>query len=210
MIVTADLAGFLILQLHELSYLAQELGRTEDSTRWSGLAATTQQALLDELWTGDRFTTRGAHTGNTWTTDSLLDLMPTTLGEHLPPPIAHTLATRIATHVTEYGPASELPTSPHYESDGYWRGPIWALTTTLIIDGLRRAGHTPLADTISTKFRALCGTSGFAENFDALTGAALRDRAYTWTASTYLILARAHVLGHENGVGDHGVINQVS
>jgi biotin operon repressor len=30
--------------------------------------------------------------------------------------------------------------------------------------------------------------SGFAENFDAVSGAGLRDRAYTWTASVYLML----------------------
>ncbi len=35
--------------------------------------------------------------------------------------------------------------------------------------------------------------SGFAENFDARTGAGLRDRAYTWTAAVYLTLAREHV-----------------
>lgn len=46
-----------------------------------------------------------------------------------------------------------------------------------------------LANGISTRFRTLCETSGFAENFDALTGEGLRDRAYTWTASTYLALA---------------------
>ena len=63
--------------------------------------------------------------------------------------------------------------------------------TVLIEDGLRRAGHTALADDISARFRALCETSGFAENFDALTGAGLRDRAYTWTASSYLLLAAA-------------------
>ena len=41
--------------------------------------------------------------------------------------------------------------------------------------------------------RALCETSGFAENFDATTGAGQRDRAYTWTASSYLILAEAAI-----------------
>ena len=30
----------------------------------------------------------------------------------------------------------------------------------------------------------------FAENYDALTGEGLRDRAYTWTASTAMILVR--------------------
>ena len=34
--------------------------------------------------------------------------------------------------------------------------------------------------------------SGFAENFDALTGEGLRDRAYTWTSSVWLILALAY------------------
>ena len=51
------------------------------------------------------------------------------------------------------------------------------------------AGATTLADAISARFRAVCEKSGFAENFDALTGQGLRDRAYTWTASAYLLLA---------------------
>ena len=62
----------------------------------------------------------------------------------------------------------------------------------LIEDGLRRAGHALLADRVSARFRALCERSGFAENFNALTGDGLRDRAYTWTASAYLMLAAAH------------------
>ncbi|MEP6480659.1 MAG: glycogen debranching protein, partial [Rhodoglobus sp.] len=77
-----------------------------------------------------------------------------------------------------------------YEDDGYWRGPIWAPSTVLIEDGLRRSGHVDIANRVSERFRALCEMSGFAENFDAITGAGLRDRAYTWTASAYLVLAR--------------------
>jgi hypothetical protein len=46
---------------------------------------------------------------------------------------------------------------------------------------------------VSARFRALCERSGFAENFDALTGEGLRDRAYTWTAAVYLLLAGEHV-----------------
>ncbi len=101
------------------------------------------------------------------------------------------LADRVREHLTPYGLATELPSSPRYDADGYWRGPVWAPATVLIEDGLRRAGHTVLADEISRRFRALCETSGFAENFDALTGEGQRDRAYTWTASSYLILAAA-------------------
>ncbi|MFD9283911.1 amylo-alpha-1,6-glucosidase [Streptomyces mirabilis] len=193
-IVSADLAAFLVLQLRELAGLATELGRPLDAERWTRGAAEIQTALLDELWTGKRFVARSAHSGATWTSSSLLDLMPIVLGEHLPESIGDGLADRIEAHLTAHGLATELPTSPHYLDDGYWRGPIWAPSTVLIEDGLRRAGHDRLADEISARFRALCETSGFAENFDALTGTGLRDRAYTWTASSYLLLAEAHEL----------------
>ena len=111
------------------------------------------------------------------------------LGDRLPAQIVEALDEQIAAHLTAWGPATELPGSPAYEDDGYWRGPIWAPSTLLIEDGLRRAGRMPLADRVSGAFRAVCERSGFAENFDAITGAGLRDRAYTWTASVYLTLA---------------------
>lgn len=193
-VVTADLAAFLTLQLHELAALATELGLAADAHEWRRSAERTQAAMLDELWAGERFVARGADSGDTWGSSSLLDLMPIALGEHLPENVAKTLAARIEAHLTPYGLATELPTSPHYRADGYWRGPIWAPATVLVEDGLRRAGHHRLADEISTRFRALCETHGFAENFDALTGTGLRDRAYTWTAAAYLLLAEAHEL----------------
>lgn len=191
-IESADLAAFLVLQLRELAALATALDRADEAIRWTQAAEETQAALLDQLWDTDRFLARAVDTGDTWSSSSLLDLMPVVLGEHLPADVSSTLADHIKAHLTPYGLATELPTSPHYLADGYWRGPIWAPATVLIEDGLRRAGHERLADDISARFRALCETHGFAENFDALTGTGLRDRAYTWTASSYLLLAEAH------------------
>ncbi|WP_329334117.1 trehalase family glycosidase [Streptomyces sp. NBC_01352] len=191
-VVTADLAAFLVLQLYQLAELASELGWPKKARRWTRTAAATQAAMLDQLWTGDRFVTRGVGSGDTWSSAGLLDLMPIVLGEHLPDGVSGVLADRLEAHLTAYGLATELPTSPHYRSDGYWRGPIWAPATVLVEDGLRRAGHHRLADDVSARFRALCETNGFAENFDALTGTGLRDRAYTWTAGSYLLLAEAH------------------
>jgi hypothetical protein len=191
-IESADLAAFLVLQLRELATLATALDKTDEAIRWTQAAEETQAALLDQLWATDRFVARAVDTGETWSSSSLLDLMPVVLGEHLPGDVSSTLADHIKAHLTPYGLATELPTSPHYLADGYWRGPIWAPATVLIEDGLRRAGHERLADDISARFRALCETHGFAENFDALTGTGLRDRAYTWTASSYLLLAEAH------------------
>ncbi|MEO7018503.1 MAG: glycogen debranching protein, partial [Leifsonia sp.] len=191
-----DLAAFLVIQLHALDSLARELGI--EGTPWADTALQVEDALFAELWTGEQFIARTVADRGTSTATSLLTTLPIILGDRLPRDIADRLAHHIRAHLTEWGPATELVDSPHYESDGYWRGPIWAPSTFLIEDGLRRAGFAELADTVSARFRLLCETSGFAENFDALTGAGLRDRAYTWTASAYLVLHAAFI-GREAG-----------
>jgi glycogen debranching enzyme len=190
-IESADLSAFLVLQMRQLAALATRLGESDLADTWKARGDELLQAVIGRLWTGDRFAARIVETGELRTGDSLLETMPIILGEHLPAAVHTALAERIARHLTDHGPATERTDSAHYESDGYWRGPIWAPSTVLVEDGLRRAGHTGLADTISERFRSLCEASGFAENFDARTGAGLRDRAYTWTASGYLILAKA-------------------
>ena len=186
-----DLAAFLVLQMRELAHLGARLGYDSAEQSWTARADALRAAMLDQLWTDDRFAVRRPMSQRSWSTSSLLLVMPIILGQELPEHISAVLAKRIKNHLTPYGLATELPTSPHYSPDGYWRGPIWAPSTVLIEDGLRRAGHIRLADDISRRFRALCEKSGFAENFDAQTGAGLRDRAYTWTASSYLRLAGA-------------------
>jgi glycogen debranching enzyme len=189
---SADLAAYLVLQLRELADLAALLDAPTESADWRRTADRMYRDLVAHLWTGRRFRTRDALTGDSWTSKSLLELMPIVLGAELDHDIAERVAQRIGAHLTAHGLATERPDSPHYTSDGYWRGPVWAPATVLIEDGLRRAGYTALANDISDRFRALCEKSGFAENFDAQTGAGLRDRAYTWTAGAYLILAAEH------------------
>ena len=181
-----DLAAFLVLQLTTLVTLGTRLGH--DVGPWEREREALESALFSSLWAENAFVAVGVTSGRVSSTSSLLNLMPIVLGERLNADIAARLAARIAQHLTQWGLATELPSSSEYQADGYWRGPIWAPSTVLIEDGLRRAGHTQLADDISERFRALCEESGFAENFDALTGEGLRDRAYTWTASAYLLL----------------------
>jgi len=189
-----DLAAFLVLQLEVLAELATELGKPADA--WEKERDRLLETLVEELWTGGVFIARGALSGRPSTASSLLNLLPLVLGKRLPEPILRALADRVHIHLTEHGLATEPLDSPHYASDGYWRGPIWAPSTALIEDGLRRSGFPDLADTVSDRFRRLCETSGFAENFDAETGAGLRDKAYTWTAAVYLMFAAARVARH--------------
>ncbi|MEO5920163.1 MAG: glycogen debranching protein [Pseudolysinimonas sp.] len=183
-----DLAAFLAIQLGVLADLTVEL-ELGDGKAWRKEQARIQKALLEQLWDGTAFHAVGVTSGQASKDSSLLVLMPMILGEQLSPEIRELMAEGVRELLTEWGPATQRLDSAEYEPDGYWRGPIWAPSTVLIEDGLRRSGMTELADEVSASFRRLCETSGFAENFDAKTGAGLRDRAYTWTASSYLLLA---------------------
>lgn len=187
-----DLAAFLAVQLGTLAGLADELD-TGDAEEWRAERDRVEAALLAELHDDEGFFAVGPLSGRVSKRTSLLNLLPVLASDRFPAEVSDRLAAGIAAHLTGWGPATQLVDTPEYESDGYWRGPIWAPSTMLIEEGLRRGGHTALADEINARFRALCERSGFAENFDALTGEGLRDRAYTWTASVYLVFAHEHL-----------------
>jgi glycogen debranching enzyme len=188
-----DLAAFLILQLEVLEELGLELGRPVEA--WSEARQALLAALLDELWLPDGFTGVRVHSRERTTGTSLLMIMPFVLAGRLPDQVRRAMAHRLDAHLTEYGAATEPPESPHYDSDGYWRGPIWAPSTALLESGLRESGLVDQADAVRTRFLALCERSGFAENFDALSGEGLRDRAYTWTAAVYLMFCASAAEG---------------
>ncbi|MCX4818009.1 trehalase family glycosidase [Streptomyces sp. NBC_01239] len=183
-----DLLAFLVRQMQTLARIARRLGRHDDATAWATRADNTVRTLCEAFWAGDRFVARDTLTGGTIDSQSLLTFMPLVLGELLPPDVSDTTVQRLLDggYLTPHGPATEPPTSPHYESDGYWRGPIWAPSTMLLADGLRRSGRPELAEDIESRFMTTCAGAGMAENFDAMTGAGLRDRSMTWTASVYL------------------------
>ena len=184
-----DLAAFLVLQLEVLADLGRELGRP--ASVWERAREELLAALMDRLWTDEGFVAVGALSGRPSSGTSLLTLLPLVLGERLPTTVRRTMVGLVDRHVTEHGLATEPVASPDYRADGYWRGPIWAPATALLEDGLRQSGAADLADLVVARFQALCERSGFAENFDAVSGAGLRDRAYTWTAAVHLMFGHA-------------------
>src|SRR5208282_1362720 len=121
---------------------------------------------------------------------SLLLLLPLVLGQRLGETRCQQLVARLERDfLTRHGPATEMPQSPLYQSDGYWRGPIWAPSTYLMVDALRSAGQQQLARRIAGSFCDMVAKAGgHYENYDALTGKGLRDQGYTWTASVNSML----------------------
>ncbi|KAK1712333.1 hypothetical protein BDP67DRAFT_490246 [Colletotrichum lupini] len=95
-------------------------------------------ARLTDFWMDTR-------RGNTsrlpfWAHDEVVDKMVTSI---------------VFKHLSEWGLATEEIASPHYESDGYWRGPIWAPSTHLVESGLRDAGRVHSTNEISMRFLQL-------------------------------------------------------
>lgn len=189
-----DLAGYLIVQMHVLGDVADRLERAEEAECWRRRAEEMSERLMDVLWHGHEFVTRQAFTGDCAREgDSLLNQMAIAAGKWLPAEARDAIAETVrpdGRFVTEYGPATESPRSPLYVPKGYWQGPIWGSETTLLVDGLARAGYREQAKEIARRYCDMCVSCGtFAENYDALTGRPQCDTAYTWGSSAYLILA---------------------
>lgn len=190
-LIGPDLAAFLAVQCDVLAQMASRLGLQSEAAIWQTQSQRLREQLISQLWREDlgHFIGKRQHDGFEVICDSLVTCMPIVLGDALPREIQQKLVQRIKRFVTDHGLATEHPDSPHYKPNGYWRGPIWAPSTMLIIDGLTRVGQMDLARDIAMRFCRTCAREGFAENFDALSGASLRDPAYTWTASVFLVLA---------------------
>ncbi|GIP22808.1 amylo-alpha-1,6-glucosidase [Paenibacillus sp. J22TS3] len=189
-----DLAAFLILQIEVLAEIAGLLGLTDESAAWRRLGEETLERMLRHFWKGDRFIACRSGTHEVSEGDSLLLFVPILLGKRLPKHVLQSLLEGLrdeSRFLTPNGWATESVKSPYYTADGYWRGPIWAPSTMLLVEGAAAAGDIDLAREVSRRFCSMLDKSGMAENFDALSGEGLRDRAFTWTSSVFLIL------GHE-------------
>jgi putative isomerase len=187
-----DLATYLVLQMEFLAHAAAQLGHDEESRRWEVRAVRLLDRMLNYFWRGDRFVARQSVSGAEIDCDSLLLFMPLLLGKRLPPAVRDGLLARLRRpghFLPEFGVATESMRSTHYQPDGYWRGPLWGAPTVMLVEALTAVGETALAAELRHGFCDLVTKRGIAENYDAGSGEPLRDRAFTWTASAFLLLA---------------------
>ena len=74
-------------------------------------------------------------------------------------------------------------TSPEFNSQNYWRGPVWINMNWLIIQGLEKHEFNELAIDLSFETIRLISESGFYEYFDPLTGEGCGSQNFSWTAA---------------------------
>lgn len=189
---TPDLASFLILQMDTLSSMAQQLGKPEEAKAWHERSDRLLKLMIEKFWKGDHFVALRAQDNSVIESDSLLLDLPIVLGKRLPAQVREPLIAGLLKQGrfrTSHGFSSEALASKFYTPDGYWRGPIWAPTTMLLAEGLENAGKHQAATSLRADFCKMAQQNGMSENYDAITGDGLRDPAYTWTSSVYLIFA---------------------
>ncbi|KAK7458325.1 hypothetical protein CaCOL14_006760 [Colletotrichum acutatum] len=127
MTVGPDLAAYIFLQASCLEQVAERLRHENEAEKWANMRRFLINALIEEFWDGESFLLKNAITGETFKTTALLQFMPLAAARHLPDEVVDKMITYIVSkHFSEWGLATEELASPHYESDGYWRGPIWA------------------------------------------------------------------------------------
>ncbi|MBQ0736357.1 amylo-alpha-1,6-glucosidase [Aquimarina celericrescens] len=191
-----DLAAHMIIQFQAMEKMAEMLQKPEEANQWKERQKSHLTLLLDRfLNKNNRFEypliRESIH--ETEENYSLIRYIPLELGDLLPKSVIESLSQDLlpdGNYMTEHGLASESPKSKKYIPDGYWRGPIWAPSTLLIFDGLVKAGKSKQAKNIAEKFCTMVASdNGFYENYNALTGEGLRDKGYTWTAASFLIMA---------------------
>ena len=190
---TPDLVAYLALQLQTQAVIAGRLGNPDEAKADRERSEQLTREMIAKFWRKDHFVAIQTDTQATIESDSLLLYMPLVLGRQLPEYVRAAMIAALKQpggFLTENGLASERVTSKLYEADGYWRGPIWAPATMILVAGLEDGGDKEFARELKLRFCRMALRSGMSENYDAATGAPLRDSGYSWSASVYLIFAQ--------------------
>ena len=194
---SANLYAYLVIQMDLLHDLAIKFNKPDEAKIWKERSDKLLDLMIRRTWNGEKFVTINIeHNTINEKSQSIMAYMPIILGKKLPVEIREKLIHDIKFEgfLTKYGLASENPKSPLFEEDGYWRGPIWAPSTMIIVDGLNQCGEHQLAKEISQKYIDICANSGFRENHNAINGKGLRDVSFAWTASVFLILGHEYLM----------------
>ncbi len=190
---TPELPAYLAVQLDVVAELADALGRPAEAARRRTERDALVECLLRDYRSGGEFCAVFPGGGKLRQPgDSLLCFMPLAAGRLLPPEVRDRLIAGLkqpGRFRSRYGLCTEALSSPLYQPDGYWRGPVWPPSTLLLFGSLLELGETQFAGEIASGWCELCRNSGFRENFDGETGAGYREYGYAWTAAIFLLLA---------------------
>jgi len=132
-----------------------------------------------------------AGSGRVRTADSLLPLLVSTDESHRAV-AAHSLVDKTA-HGSTHGPLGVHRGEPSFDSDKYWRGPVWPQLAYLLwraLDGSGSASESGWADEIARSTVSGAEISGLAEYWNGDSGLGLGAVPQSWTGLALLMRKR--------------------
>lgn len=144
---------------------------------------------IDSLWSDKKrcFLSRNLVTGellDVITTASVLPLFGGLANSHQ----SEAMITLIGDWLeqTNFGLSSTHPSSDRYESQRYWRGPVWPHINWMISQAMLEHGYPAIAAQLKSNTAACIQSAGFWEYFDAKTGVGCGGDNFSWTAAIAL------------------------
>lgn len=192
-VVSPDLAAYLIQQIDILAEWANMLGLSNESLKWNQLADNLFEDLINHLYDSShqRFIAKTLIGEEIDVYTSAILRLPLVVHYRLEAPIVDSLVEDLEAHFeSEFGILTESMSSPLFDETGYWLGPIWAPTTFIFYDALKRGGYEDFAKRVMNKFFNLVKIGGMSENYNPFTGKGNDDTSFAWPSSVFLTLIR--------------------
>ncbi|GID26763.1 trehalase [Paractinoplanes brasiliensis] len=178
-----------------LAQIAAVLGLAAESEAHRERAQRITNALIKRLWNPDTrtFHARDVRTGTLSAAHSVSGLMPLMLPDLQPEQVAGVLA---EARSERFGLPDEtgLPvpsydrTAPDFDTQRYWRGPVWINVNWLLRRGLLTHGLRDEAEDLRAAMVRLVHRNGHFEYFHPKNGEGLGAPTFSWTAALALDL----------------------
>lgn len=176
-----DLNCYMVMSYRSMSYLAKELGITEESEAWDIKQRELSKLINKEMWDDKNrcYVDVNKITGAFSSVLSPASFMPLYIN------IASIEQAKAMNHIAEEKFQGKMPTvsfdNPEYSND-YWRGPTWLNVAYFAAKGLKNYNFA-VADVIKENILNMCYNekNGIYENYDSITGKGLCCDHFSWS-----------------------------
>ena len=169
-----DTSSQMVLSARNLATMAELLGKTADATRWEREADALATLINQQMWDPDRRFYFDLKLDGSRAPVKTIAAFWTLIAGVAQPEQARALVAHLNDPRT-FRRAHRIPTlaadEPGYDPQGgYWRGAVWAPTTTMVVRGLEQYGHRELAAEVALNHLDQAGrvfkeTGTFWENY---------------------------------------------
>ena len=146
-----DLQCYLYREYHAMALLAGKLGFEQDAKDYQRKADGLSQKIRDGMWseTEGMFLNIDARSGKPIHIETWTNFVPLWVGVATPGQARRMIEDHLLNPKdlwARYGIRTLAPSQPLYDpKDGYWRGPVWVLSSYLMMHGLLNYGYSKQA-----------------------------------------------------------------